>query len=106
MNYGTLISATELQSLLASGRPVAILDASFDLIDKAAGERSYRESHLPGAVHAHLDRDLAAPPTGRNGRHPLPSRDVFAQTAGRLGIAPDVQVVVYDRQGAMYAARA
>ena len=106
MIYTTLISATELQSLLASGRPIAILDTSFDLTDKAAGERAYREAHLPGAVYAHLDRDLAAPPTGRNGRHPLPSRDAFARTAGRLGIAPGVQVVVYDRQGAMFAARA
>jgi thiosulfate/3-mercaptopyruvate sulfurtransferase len=30
---------------------------------------------------------------------------VFAATVGRLGVAPATQVVVYDRQGAMFAAR-
>ena len=29
-------------------------------------------AHIPGAVYASLSHDLAAPPTGTNGRHPLP----------------------------------
>jgi thiosulfate/3-mercaptopyruvate sulfurtransferase len=53
----------------------------------------------------HLDRDLCGAKTGHNGRHPLPERSVFAATVARLGITPATQVVVYDRQGAMYAAR-
>lgn len=106
MTYNTLITAPQLRELQAGGQPVVVLDTTFDLADTQAGERSYREEHLPGARYVHLDRDLSAPKTGRNGRHPLPSREVFAAKAGELGIGPQTQVVVYDRQGAMFAARA
>jgi thiosulfate/3-mercaptopyruvate sulfurtransferase len=61
---------------------------------------------LPGAVYAHLDRDLAGAKTGRNGRHPLPARADWAATLARLGVTPARAVVVYDAQGGMYAARA
>jgi thiosulfate/3-mercaptopyruvate sulfurtransferase len=103
--HGTLIGADALQSLMASGAEVLILDTSFDLTDAAAGERAHLDAHLPGSHHVHLDRDLCGSKTGHNGRHPLPERAVFAATAGRLGITPATQVVVCDRQGAMYAAR-
>lgn len=105
MNHGTLITAQSLRELLAQGAPLAIIDASFDLADPGAGERSYLEGHLPGARYLHLERDLSGPKTGRNGRHPLPDREAFAATAGALGITPATQVVVYDRQQAMFAAR-
>lgn len=105
MTYDTLITAQQLRKLIDTGEPLVILDASFDLADTQAGERSYREGHLPGAVYVHLDRDLSAAKTGRNGRHPMPAREVFAEKAGALGIGPQTQVVVYDRQGAMFGAR-
>ena len=101
-----LIDAATLHRLTEAGIPLVLLDASFDLADPAAGERAYAQGHLPGALYVHLDRDLSAPKTGRNGRHPLPSREGFAATAGRLGITPGTPVVVYDRQGGMFAARA
>jgi thiosulfate/3-mercaptopyruvate sulfurtransferase len=95
---------------LAQGAQVVILDASFDLTDPQAGERAYTQGHLPGAHYLHLDRDLAdhaPPPDGRfRGRHPLPTLEAFAATIGRHGISPSSTVVVYDRQGGMFAARA
>ncbi|OYU00364.1 MAG: sulfurtransferase [Burkholderiales bacterium PBB1] len=103
--FDTLISAQDLRRLIDCHRPLVILDASFDLSDAAAGELAHRAAHLPGALHVHLDRDLSGPKTGRNGRHPLPDRAVFAATAGHWGITPNTQVVVYDCQGAMFAAR-
>jgi len=106
MVYRTLISAAELQALQGRTQPLVLLDCSFDLADPAAGERGFAAAHLPGAVYAHLDRDLSGAKTGRNGRHPLPERATFAATAGAWGIAPGVQVVAYDSQGAPYAARA
>ena len=106
MPFRTLISAAELLHLQAAGTPLVVLDCSFDLGAPDAGERAWRAGHLPGARYAHLDRDLAGARTGRNGRHPLPDRDAFATTAGSWGIAPGVQVVCYDAQGAPYAARA
>jgi thiosulfate/3-mercaptopyruvate sulfurtransferase len=98
-----LVSAADLAGWL--GR-VVLLDTSFDLADAAAGEAAYRPAHLPGAHYMHLDRDLSTAKTGRNGRHPLPAREVFAATVGALGIGADTPVVIYDRQGGMYAARA
>ena len=103
--FSALISAQALQTLIAGGQPLVVLDASFDLTDAAAGERAYLAAHLPGALYVHLDRDLCGAKTGHNGRHPLPDRAAFAATVGRLGITPSTQVVVYDRQGAMFAAR-
>jgi len=106
MPHTTLISAAELRGAVERGTPLVILDASFDLADTAAGEGAWREGHLPGARYVHLDRDLAGPKTGANGRHPLPARETFAARAGALGIVPATQVVVYDRQQGIYAARA
>jgi thiosulfate/3-mercaptopyruvate sulfurtransferase len=106
MSFSTLISAEQLREAMRSGAPLVVLDTSFELADTSAGERSYTQAHLPGAHYLHLDRDLSGPKTGRNGRHPLPKREAFAAIVGRLGIGPDTQVVVYDRQGAMFAARA
>ncbi|MEY4753536.1 MAG: hypothetical protein RJA44_1211, partial [Pseudomonadota bacterium] len=98
-----LIGAAALQDWL--GRAV-LIDTSFDLADVTAGATSYQAAHLPGAHYLHLDGDLSTAKTGRNGRHPLPTRETFAATIGALGITPATPVVVYDRQGAMYAARA
>ena len=105
MSHDLLITAAQLRTLVDSNARLVILDASFDLMDPDAGEHSYREAHIPGALHVHLDRDLSTAKTGRNGRHPLPTRETFAQTVGSWGIDEATQVVVYDRQGAMYAAR-
>lgn len=105
MSFTTLITAAQLQLLLERGSQLVVLDASADLADTDAGERMHAESHIPGARHVHLERELSGPKNGRNGRHPLPPREVFASTVAELGIDPDTQVVIYDRQGAMYAVR-
>ena len=101
-----LVSPEQLVAALAAGATPLIVDCSFDLADVAAGERAYGQGHLPGAIYAHLDRELAGAKTGRNGRHPLPARADWAATLARLGVTPARAVVVYDAQGGMYAARA
>jgi thiosulfate/3-mercaptopyruvate sulfurtransferase len=105
-----LIDAPHLKQRLSMGAPVVLLDCSFDLADPAAGERQYAEGHILGAHYAQLERDLSGPKTdaqGRfHGRHPLPARSEFARWLGRMGIAAGTPVVAYDRQGAMFAARA
>ena len=101
-----LVSPSQLQTALATGAAPLIVDCSFDLVDTGAGERAFAEGHLPGAIYAHLDRDLAGAKTGRNGRHPLPARADWAATLARLGVTPARAVVLYDAQGGMYAARA
>ena len=101
-----LVSPEQLLAALAAGAAPVIIDCSFDLADVASGERAFAAGHLPGAVYAHLDRDLAGTKTGTNGRHPLPTRADWAATLARLGVTPARAVVVYDAQGGMYAARA
>jgi thiosulfate/3-mercaptopyruvate sulfurtransferase len=105
MTYRTLISATELRQLLASGTAPVIVEASFDLADPDAGELQWQAGHLSGSHYLHLDRDLSGAKTGHNGRHPLPGRAAFGATLGRIGISPQTQVIALDRQGGPYAAR-
>jgi len=116
MPYTTLISATQLQTLLASGQPCKVFDCSFDLMQPQAGEAQYTEAHIPGAVYAHLDRHLSVakdPATGQaapgtcasGGRHPLPTREAFAAWLRSVGFDNSMQAVVYDRQGANYCGR-
>jgi thiosulfate/3-mercaptopyruvate sulfurtransferase len=104
MRYTTLIETSVLAANL--GDPsLAIVDCRFDLKDTSAGERAYETAHIPGAVYAHVDRDLSAPKTGTNGRHPLPEVDVFVATLDRLGIDAGTQVVVYDHDSGGFASR-
>ncbi|MEO6030284.1 MAG: sulfurtransferase [Burkholderiaceae bacterium] len=107
--FTTLISAAQLQQLIQRGAALGLVDVSFDLADTEAGERAWRAGHVPSSRYLHLDRDLAGPRTGAHGvfrgRHPLPERDAFAATLGRCGIGPATQVVAFDAQGGMYAAR-
>lgn len=100
-----LISTEELAARLNGGNLV-VCDVRHDLARPDTwGEAQYREGHIPGAVFVHLDRDLSAPMTGRNGRHPLPTPEVAAATFGRLGITDGKHVVAYDQAGGMIAAR-
>ena len=104
MPFTTLISAADFVPHLDDADWV-VCDCRHDLADVEAGRRAYRESHIPGARFVHLDEDLSAPLTGRNGRHPLPDPERFARRAGELGIGNHSQVIAYDASGGYYAAR-
>ena len=82
-----------------------VFDCRHDLLKPELGEAQYREAHIPGALFARMERDLSGPKTGRNGRHPLPSREAFAAWLGRQGLKPSDQVVCYDAGNASMAAR-
>ncbi len=95
--------------------------AQEDLGTPPAGRQQYLQAHIPGAVHADLDQHLSArhgapgkdgqvhtaatdqPASG--GRHPLPSRERFAQWLSSIGFRNDMQAVVYDRQGCNFCGR-
>jgi len=109
--YTTLISAAQLQTLLASDQPCLVFDCSSDLMQPHLGPAMYQELHIAGAVYAHLDTALSAKgdpaTTGAQsgGRHPLPARAAFAGWLGSCGFGNSMQAVVYDRQGANYCGR-
>ena len=104
MSHTTLISVAELAQHLDDPEFV-IFDCRHDLTNPEFGSKAYAESHIPNALFAHLDRDLAAPLTGRNGRHPLPDPKIFAAWLARMGVSNDKQVVGYDNAGGVYASR-
>jgi len=105
-SYSQLIDTHQLSELIKSGPFPAIFDCRFDLTATTIGEVRYREGHLPGARFLNLDRDLSGAKNGLNGRHPLPERENFVARLRELGLNRGQQVVVYDDQDGMFAARA
>ena len=103
--FTTLIGTSDLAARL-DDPALVVVDVRHDLARPDAwGENAYRQSHVPGARFAHLDRELSGVKTGRNGRHPLPTPEACALAFGRLGIDATKQVVAYDQGPGMYAAR-
>jgi thiosulfate/3-mercaptopyruvate sulfurtransferase len=90
---------------LADHREWRVFDCRHDLANPELGEQQYREGHIPGALFAHLDRDLSGPKTGTNGRHPLPERSAFVAWLGRQGLQPSDRVACYDGASGAMAAR-
>ena len=108
MTYSTLISASELERNLADPKWV-LLDCRHDLINLDAGRIAFNAGHIAGAQLANLDTALSDKSAGPNGefrgRHPLPTREAFIETLRGWGVNNDSQVVAYDAQGGMFAAR-
>lgn len=102
--HKTLIDPSTLAAKLNDPNWV-VIDCRFDLTNPSRGEELYREGHIPGARYAHLDRHLSGAKTGKNGRHPLPDIEQMCRNFSDLGISPGMQVVAYDADSGMYAAR-
>ena len=105
MNADVLISAQALAERIADAN-VLVVDCRFDLADAGKGERGYANAHVPGAVYAHLDRDLSDFSLPNAGRHPLPADAAFSAALSRWGWTAEHEVIAYDdANGALAAAR-
>jgi thiosulfate/3-mercaptopyruvate sulfurtransferase len=108
MPYATLIAATDLATHITD-RNWVVIDCRHDLTNPDAGRTAYLAGHIPNAGFAHLDTDLSDKKLGPNGefrgRHPLPEREAFIEILRRWGVNDDSQVIAYDAQGGMFAAR-
>lgn len=82
-----------------------LFDCRHDLKNTEYGRQAYARGHIPGALFLHLDDDLSGAKTGGNGRHPLPAVDSFAQRMAACGVDAATQVVAYDNEGGIFAAR-
>ena len=102
--FTTLIEPAELH-VHAADADWAVIDCRFDLARPAWGEESWAAGHIPGALYAHLDRDLSGAHTPDTGRHPLPAVSTLASLFSGWGIDAAVQVVAYDQGPGAYAAR-
>jgi thiosulfate/3-mercaptopyruvate sulfurtransferase len=104
MAHSLLVSTEELAQHLHN-LSWLVVDCSFMLAKPDEAEKNYLQGHIPGAIYAHLDRDLSSPVIpGVTGRHPLPTVEAAARRFGELGIAAGLQVVVYDNVGGALAA--
>ncbi|XP_066519727.1 3-mercaptopyruvate sulfurtransferase-like [Hoplias malabaricus] len=94
------------EALRTRASTVRVLDASWFLPKLHRSARSeFRSRHIPSASFLDLDKcsDRSSPMD-----HMLPTASDFSEFAGRLGVARDSHVVVYDssEQGAFSAPRA
>lgn len=84
-----------------------VVDCRFNLMQPDAGRAAYEAGHIPGAVYANLDSDLASPVAtdGSGGRHPLPDPGEFGRLLASWGVGRDSVIVAYDDVGNAIAAR-
>ncbi|WP_031435591.1 sulfurtransferase [Methylomarinum vadi] len=103
MNGSALISCEELRQNPHSDKQV-ILDATFFLPrQQRNAKEEYRQSHIPDALFFDID-EIADPNAPLP--HTLPNAERFAEAAGKMGIADDTPVIVYDNNHFFAAARA
>lgn len=100
-----LINSAQLAAGLVRD-DVCVIDCRFDLFAPDAGRNAWLEAHIPGAVYADLDKDLAGAVSGSSGRHPLPDTRQIETFLGNCGVDNDTDVVVYDAGNGSIAARA
>jgi len=86
MSFTTLVDVPTLRAHLDDPNWL-VIDVRHQLADTAYGERVYGDSHIPGAVFLHCDRDLSGPMNGSNGRHPLPNRQKLAARLAGMSAA-------------------
>jgi thiosulfate/3-mercaptopyruvate sulfurtransferase len=102
--YDSLISVEALAS--ENRQDWCVIDCRFNIRDTPWGEQAYESGHIPGAIYAHLDRDLSGEIIpGVTGRHPLPPKEKLLERIESWGITPNTQVIAYDQGPGMFAAR-
>jgi thiosulfate/3-mercaptopyruvate sulfurtransferase len=100
-----LIDPVTLRKMLDGPEPPAVLDVRWALGDPDS-RAHFVAGHIPGAVYADLDTELAGPPTADGGRHPLPDPAALQEAARAWGLRSGQTVVVYDDNGGLAAGRA
>jgi len=101
----TALVSTDILAQHLADPDWVVFDCRHDLADPARGGADYAKSHIPGARFLSLDKDLSAPKTGKNGRHPLPKPEKLVGKLRRAGVDSRKQVIAYDAQSGMVAAR-
>ncbi len=105
MPWQTLVERrNRLADLLGDPR-LLLFDCRYELARPDAGREAYLRGHLPGAVHADLHHDLAAPTTPTQ-RPPSAARPQdFAARLRHWGVDDDSLLVAYDDANGMWASR-
>lgn len=101
---GFLMDVQAVSEMLGESR-FRLVDCRFNLAQPLEGHTEYLQAHIPGAVYANLDQDLAAPIGASTGRHPLPEVENFARTLAKWGVDNETHMLVYDQKSGAIAAR-
>ena len=104
MTYKTIINADDLIKNLDNDN-FSIVDCRCDIKDTSYGIDAYNEGHIPNAIFADIDNDMASEKTSTSGRHPLPNPEKLAEKLSQWGIDAEKQVVIYDDAGCAFAGR-
>lgn len=105
MTAPILIAADELRTWLGADEPPLVLDVRYRL-GFTDGHEHYLQGHVPGAVFADLEGELAGHGEPSDGRHPLPEEAALEEAARGWGIRAGQAVVVYDDSRSLPASRA
>ncbi len=98
-----LVSTAWLADRLGSDQ-IGIVDATWFMPGEGrVGRQAYEEGHIPGAVFFDID-EVSDPSSDLP--HMLARAEIFAETAGALGLHRDLTIIVYDGQGIFSAPRA
>ena len=98
-----LISSGELSARLQE-QQLRLFDCRWSLADPTLGLRQFQKGHIPNSQYMPLEPDLCDP-AGSRGRHPLPTRERFAQILGSYGVTDQSTIVAYDDGSSMTACR-
>lgn len=100
----TCISARELHSHIQAGRRIAVIDSRWSRDRSAYGH--YTMGHIPLALFCDPTFDLVGIPDRVHGRNPLPELARVQEAFDRWGLTDAHEVVVYDQNDGLLAARA
>lgn len=99
------ISAAELSQRINSGRQPLILASLWSPLE-GGGYAQYNSEHIPTARFCDTAQALASVPSSTSGRNPLPTQSTLDRWFTRWGLSRDRDVVVYDNNRGLFAARA
>ena len=98
------ITPDSLHALMASGAEVAVL--AVQSVSPYTGKSSDTGTRIPGAIDVDAFADFAGSRTATSGDRPLPDIAALQAAARRWGLTPDAEIVVYDNDRSLTAARA
>jgi thiosulfate/3-mercaptopyruvate sulfurtransferase len=104
MSTSILLAADQLNELIQRGDCVTV-DCRFDFSDPDKARNDWLAAHIPGAVYADMDNDLAAPIEDHTGRHPLPDTGDFSKYLASIGWHTGKHLVAYDAGSGALAVR-
>jgi len=91
----TLVSVSWLAANLGKEN-IKVVESSWQAVNSPDWEKMFAEDRIPGSVFFHIDKiaDTSVPLP-----HMLPSKELFEQKVGEMGISNDDHVIIVERTG-------